>query len=126
MKLLILAALAALLTGCAGLAERAVGDVDEPRFAFVLADIDAAQALAVAANDPAAVQCYTTLSGKVERLGGRLELPVVGVVSAYQRARNVRRLVTGGVSDELRAACAWMLMDSRSFLRRLGTLGVLP
>lgn len=124
MRILLFAAFA-LLAGCAGIAER-VADQVQPVLDFALNDIRAAQDLAVAAGDEAAIQCYGVLEARVAKLGPRLEPPVIGAVSAYQKARNVRRFIAAGISEELRAACAWMIMDSRSFLRGLATLGILP
>ncbi len=90
---------------------------------IVLADAQQAKLMAEQADDQLAVKCWThleklTLANQPDpdALVGR----VVGVLSAYQKARNVRRKVEAGISDQSRLECGPMLMESRSVFKRLG------
>ena len=93
----ILAALA--LTGCASAvpdALTAAPEADESPLSGLtdLAERDLTAALndASAHDDVIAAQCYAFLLGKLPDVGTGIQAPV-GVVSAFQKARNIRRKV---------------------------------
>ena len=118
MKKLIAIALAASLSACAGGSLDTQDDVE--RLArFTAADIRVALADATVHEDQAAMQCWGVLLAKVEDLPRLTASPVVGAASAYQKARNARRRIDGGVSEEVHIACAAMLDDARSTVFRL-------
>ncbi len=90
---------------------------------IVLADVQQAKVLAEQADDQLAVKCWTHLEQLTLANIPNPDAPVgrvVGVMSAYQKARNVRRKVEAGISDQSRLECGPMLMESRSVSKRLG------
>lgn len=74
---------------------------------------DLRQAEAMASGDPLAAPCYALLIRVVE--SGQLS-QVVGMVSAFQLKRNLRR------SDDLKVACGGLLIDEQQMIARLGML----
>lgn len=82
------------------------------------------------AGDPIALQCYSYLRGKVANAGGGNSIQVAGVVSAFQSARNVRRRVDLGASDEFVLNCGPLITDVRmnalGVISRIGSGGILP
>jgi hypothetical protein len=79
-------------------------------------------------GDPVALQCYVYLDGK---LGTAPQgITVAGVISGFQAARNIKRRVSSGVSDEFHLGCGPLINDVRStalgIAARLGSGGVLP
>ena len=90
----------------------------------VLEDVQQAKLLAQRTNDMLAVKCWSYLekftitnAPDSETVAGK----VVGVFSAYQKARNVRRTVVEvEISDQFRLECGPMLTDSMGALGRLG------
>lgn len=80
---------------------------------FALEDLKAAHADALAHDDVIAATCWAKLAEKVAALPGRTETQAVGAFSAYQKARNVRRAVTNGISDDIKLACAALVADAR-------------
>ena len=89
-----------------------------PRFRdIVQEDVRQAKAMAEQADDQLALKCWSYLEGAaVARVdaGGP-----VGVLSVYQKARDVRRTIAAGVSDQFKLECGPMLLDSRTALGRL-------
>ena len=91
---------------------------------LVLADVIEAGKLAAATNDVLAMKCWSYLEGftrehapGAEALSGE----AVGVFSAYQRARNLRRTVIEvEISDSFRLECGPMLTDTMGALGRIG------
>lgn len=81
-------------------------------------------------GDPIALQCYSYLRGKVVEAGGDDSIRVAGVVSAFQSARNVRRRVDLGVSDEFVLNCGPLITDVRmnalGVVSRITSGGILP
>ncbi len=114
--------LALFLAGCGSI----TGDDPLSRLGdFTVADLKAANDLAVSADDQIAMACYPELIKFVERVGDfRAETrTVAGAFSAYQRARNVRRRLELGLPDSLRIGCAALLNDSKRSVLRLLTRG---
>lgn len=97
---------------------------------FTVADLKAANELAVAAGDEKAKACYPALIEYVESLQGYRDITteaekVEGAFVVYQRARNIRRALDVGVPESVEIHCASLLNDSRGFLGRLlGRVGV--
>ncbi len=91
---------------------------------LVLEDVRQAILLATQASDELALMCWSYLeeftianTPGTETEAGK----VVGVFSAYQKGRNVRRLVIEvEISDRFRLECGPMLTDSMGALGRLG------
>jgi hypothetical protein len=75
-------------------------------------------------GDPIALQCYAYLNTKLgtEREG----ITVAGVISGFQAARNIKRRVTGGFSDDFTLGCGALLTDVRGSILKLGARAVLP
>ena len=96
----------------------------------VLEDVRQAKLLAEQTNDMLAVKCWTYLEDFTVANTPGLETPagkVVGIFSAYQQARNVRRTVIEvEISDQFRLECGPMLTDSMGALGRLGVRIALP
>lgn len=105
-------ALGSALSGCAasGLQDRVSALRD-----FTREDVSAALALARAQGDTAAVICWSAVQARTEALPP--VPPVVGAAYAYQRARGFRRIADG--SDDLHIACAAMVSESETVIRRL-------
>ena len=94
----------------------------------VLEDVRQAKLMAERTEDVLALKCWTYLEEfTLARVGD--EIPageVVGVLSTYQKARNVRRTVIEvRLSDEFKLECGPMLIDSVGALRRLGLRSIL-
>lgn len=86
---------------------------------FASDDLRAALADANAHGDVIAATCWSKLLEKVDDLPRLTEGRVIGAASAYQKARNIRRRVDAGWSDDVRLACAALADDGRSVLARL-------
>jgi hypothetical protein len=115
-----------LLAGCAG--QPSLSDELSKLDARVVIDLDAAQAIAVANNDELAMACYPVLK---EWFVATFGTPtptadqVKGVISAYEKARTVRRGAESGglvLPNKLKLACAALLQDERLFALRLAAL----
>lgn len=91
---------------------------------LVLEDVQAAIVLATQSQDELGLMCWTYLEAFTLENAPDLENPagkVVGVFSAYQKARNVRKLVVEvEISDAFRLECGPMLTESMGVLGRLG------
>ncbi len=89
-----------------------------------LEDVQQAIRLAEAGNDPLALKCWTYLEKFTIENAPNAENPageVVGVLSGYQRARNVRRnVIEVKISDQFRLECGPMLTDTMGALGRIG------
>ena len=91
---------------------------------LVLEDVRQARLLAESAKDELAIKCWTYLEAFALTQAPDVELPVgevVGVLSAYQRTRNIRRTVVEiKISDQFRLECGPMLIQSFGILGRIG------
>ena len=79
--------------------------------------------MAEQADDQLAVKCWTHLEQLTLANIPDPDAPVgrvVGVLSAYQKARNVRRKIEVGISNQSKLECGPMLMENRSVIKRLG------
>lgn len=84
-----------------------------------VADVTAAKADADAHQDAIASRCYSALLTHLETP----QRPVVGVVSAFQRARDADQFAH---SQELRDACAELAVDAVLSVRSLPQVVVWP
>jgi hypothetical protein len=128
-------AFALLLSGCASF-ERGVlvarsQVLASPEFAaMTLVDVVEAKKLASFTDDKLALRCWDHIEAFV-RKNAPVSLDeagkVVGPLSAYQKARNIRRVVIEvGIDDAFRIACSPMLTDSLgiSLTSAIGRLGI--
>lgn len=91
---------------------------------FTIADLQAADADAVAHNDVLSHACYPALIkfvGELQTQGSNLT--VSGAFSAFQKARDLRRSVQGGIPDYLKLGCAPLVQDEVTLLVKLGAIG---
>jgi len=120
--MLSVALLAVMIAGCSTL--NLGGDdpnIFERLAAITEADRAAAEADALAHNDLLALTCWRTLAryiGGVETPSGEIK----GVLSAYQRARDLRRSAGAGAPDDLRLGCSAMVQDSRDFVLKMAVI----
>ena len=118
-RLAVAVALAALMAGCASPStegEAAAGPLGGLT-AATRTDLLEARASAEAHDDRLAAMCWDHLLARLDGGGIRIT-EIKGIASAYQKARNVRRLAAEGLSDELKIACGPMLLDSVGGLPR--------
>lgn len=78
---------------------------------FTHNDAVAAQESAELRNDPSA-KCW----GKIAELTGLQETKIIGIMTAVQKARNIRRFIE---NPELKAECAGVAWDILMTMRRL-------
>ena len=114
----------ALLLGACATFEKGVGAarlavLESPEFAeMTLVDVVNAKKLAALTDDKLSLRCWDHIEASVDLTAAG---EVVGPLSAYQQARNVRRAVIEvEISDEFRIACGPMLTDSMSAIGRIG------
>ncbi len=115
-----------LLGGCAqSIGAVKLGIQSDPKFnQIMLEDIRQAILLAGQTSDQLALKCWTYLEEftVVNAPGDGAQMgKAVGVLSTYQRARNVRRTVIEvEINDRFKLECGPMLTDSMGALGRLG------
>ena len=126
MRIWIPIVLALLLGACAqGIGAVSHGIQTDPEFNEIfLEDVQQAKLLAQQTDDKLAVKCWSYLEQFAITNAPGTETPagkVVGVFSAYQQARNVRRtIVEVEISDQFRLECGPMLTDTMGALGRIG------
>lgn len=86
---------------------------------IVLEDLKTAKADADVHDDIIASTCYAALIKKVEELPTLTAGRVVGPISGFQKARNARRRMDVGISDEVHVACAALASDTRVTVLRV-------
>lgn len=79
---------------------------------FALEDAQAARASAVAWSDPVGEKCWTY----IEDVAKRPQTEIIGLMTAVQKARNIRRLVA---RDTLEQACSGVAMGVLMTLMRV-------
>ena len=122
MKHLALISLLALLLGACSLSEgtgqvllgKATTEETEALASIVRVDLEEALRSAEAHDDLIAATCYSGLLARMDLVGGNYITEIKGPFTSFQKVRNVRRLLTDGVSDELTLACAALRSDSKS------------
>ena len=108
MKTIIAALAVVALTGCATAQPAATTspDVLQQISQFTIADLQAADADAVANNDVIAHACYPALEQFVKSLpGANGTTTVAGAFSAFQQARDLRNSVAAGIPTYLTMGC---------------------
>lgn len=95
---------------------------------FTVADLQGAQALALADNDEVARLCYVELEKFVVSRGAvTVGEATLGAFSKFQRLRMTRRHIDQGVPEEINTRCAPLIVDAGKTLiriRRLVTPGI--
>lgn len=115
-----------LLGGCAqGIGAISHGIQTDAEFnELFLEDVQQAQLLAQQSNDTLAIKCWSYLEQfAVENAPGEATVAgkTRGVLSIYQRGRNLRRgVVEFKISDQFRMECGPMLTDTMGALGRIG------
>lgn len=89
---------------------------------FTVADLQAADADAVAHNDAIAHACYPPLIKFVQSLQGP-NGTVAGAFSAFQAARDIRLGVQSGLPVDLKLGCSALVQDETQLLIKLGLIG---
>ena len=119
--------LVALLLGACAQSIGAVSRGIQTNAAFnelFLEDVQQANRLARQTNDELAVKCWTYLEDFAVANAPEAETSVgkvTGVLSLYQRGRNLRReVVEFKISDQFRLECGPMLTDTIGALGRIG------
>lgn len=95
--------------------------------AFTVSDIQGALDDAKAQNDTQGVQCWSALLPAVQSQQA-IKLQKLGVFTALQKARDLDRLVSSiqsptGMLSTLKDACASVIVDTNTFLLKLGVVG---
>ena len=128
-KLFSLTALLILLSACAtfekGVLVARQKVLTSPEFAeMTLVDVVEAKKLAALTEDKLSLLCWDHIETFVRENAPEAGVStgkVVGPLSAYQQARNIRRTVVEvEISDEFRLACGPMLTDSMAAIGRIG------
>jgi hypothetical protein len=125
-KILLALGLAILMTGCAtgGLSTSSgpLGDITK----LTVADLQAALADATAHQDVAAMQCYPVLIKVVQSLPSQEPAEPVGVVSAFQAARDINKAIIsqtaagqGSVVQAVNLGCAALFNDAQGDILRI-------
>lgn len=113
------------LAGCAAASGGAAAPASDPLKAisdFTLADLQAADADAVAHRDAIAHACYPALEVFVKSFPSSLGT-VKGAFSAFQSARDVGNGLQQGVPIYLRLGCSALVMDTQQLLVKLAAIG---
>ena len=122
MKALLMSILILSISSCAS-----VGGISNP-FAkqiqpIVAADVAAALAEATAANDTAAVACYTAISNYMASIPNGGTTAISGVLSGLEAARILNSQVSAGIPSNIHQACAVIVLDAQETALRLGLVG---
>lgn len=115
MRLILAAVLVAVLSGCAS--EGAINAAQTRISEVAVNDLRAAYESAEAFNDEAGMQCWSGLLVVAEKAGA-YSTDVVGVATAYQKARNARKLVQEAGAT-FKDACARLYIDAPAPVRLL-------
>lgn len=83
-------------------------------------DLQAAFIDAEAHGDDIAAVCYAVLLKYAQK--ERQDFEVKGAFSAFQRARDLRAQISGGVPTDLRIGCSALMLDTRDFILRIAAL----
>lgn len=89
--------------------------------AVSIADLQNAEAIAVANNDALMVPCYPALVRFVQSFAGP-NGTVSGAFSAFETVRVTRRGMMGGMPDYLKLGCAAAVLDEGMFITRLASM----
>lgn len=89
---------------------------------FTVADLSAAYADAQSSGDVLAAACYPALIKFVQGFPAA-PATVSGAFSAFQKARDVRHGLEGGLPDYLKLGCAPLVIDEQQLIARLALIG---
>jgi hypothetical protein len=89
--------------------------------AVSIADLNNAEAIAVANNDTLMEPCYPALVQFVQSFAGASGT-VSGAFSAFEMTRVMRIGLSGGLPDYLKLGCAAGVVDEAMFITRLGAM----
>ena len=132
-KIISTVAAVALLAGCAGQGMPPVAGAAAPvdpvtaLANFTVADLQAADTIAVASNDEIAHACYPALVKFVQSFPSVSGTQTVkGAVSAFELARSKRLQVQGavgsGMPNYLKLGCAALVQDETVFIAKLAAM----
>jgi len=113
----------AMLGGCANTGTTPTAAVN-PAAAlqqFTLTDVQNALADATANHDTVAANCYTALEAAIQAQGAATTVPVTGVLSAFQKLRDLQQGVQVGL-PALNIPCAPLVLSTQQVLVKLGLL----
>ena len=111
----------ALLGGCANSGAKSAASIN-PAAAlqqFTLTDVQNALADATANHDVVAANCYTALEAAIKAQAPAMAVPVSGVLSAFQKLRDLQQGVQVGL-PALNIPCAPLVLSTQQTLLRLG------
>ena len=92
---------------------------------FTVADLQAADADAVANNDTIAHMCYPAMETFIMSVTGSTNTTtVLGAVSAFQKARDLANHITAGLPVSLKVACAPLLVDDTTLIAKFAAIGL--
>lgn len=114
-------ALLAPLMGCAGTGSPITASTN-PAAAlqqFTLTDVQNALADAQANHDTVAANCYTALEAAIKAQAPATAVPVTGVLSAFQKMRDLQQGVQVGL-PALNIPCAPLVLSTQQTLLKLG------
>jgi hypothetical protein len=120
-------ALLLLLAGCAAQQgplpplDQNIQDLLANLKAVSIADLNNAEAIAVANNDALMAPCYPALIQFVQSFAGASGT-VSGAFSAFEMTRVTRIGLSGGLPDYLKLGCAAGVVDEAQFITRLGAM----
>ena len=113
--------LALLLPACASLPAEDREAISDAK-AFVLADLQAAEASAIAHDDVLAAQCWRALIDAKVAASDAVGTEIKGAFSGVQAVRNARRKIQSGLSDEVKIGCGPLALDVAGTYGRLARL----
>ena len=107
-----------LLSGCASVGDRILQAGTQGDVRFEPADVDAAIAIADAAGDKVAADCYRAIRKHVDQ---PVRIETVGPVSKYAAARLRIREARAGLAPDVHVACSPLILDAAEFARDLSS-----
>lgn len=125
-RLFIVLLLAVFVVACSPTFTERVEDDERALAAFALVDLRMAQKNATARGDVVASTCYAHLASVVEARAAAVEFSVVGPVSAFDKARAIRRRLDEGMSDQTRLACSALFSETKMTVARIAKLLAIP
>ncbi len=127
LRLVLAVLVAAALSGCSANLASLNSSTDLASFRAALkeitaADLDAATARALAGGDQIGAMCYPVLKKYVQQ-GVAGQDQVAGLFDAFEKARlGAGKIASMQVPDDLRIACAPLVLDSRDLALRLAAI----
>ena len=118
-------ALVLLLAGCSSNGVSNFGELRGRLGQLVISDLDAATANAEAHGDTIAATCYQAIKAYI---GEPAETPAAetpdktGIITLYQKARNLNQAQKQEPPDELKMACSALIVDSQQFVAKIGAM----